>query len=241
MAQRSGFFGTLGGLFRLAIWVLAAIFAVTIWIWYTGDNDTVAVTEPAPDVTPARASETPESVAAEEETTPVPNPVETDGATLPEGTGLAETRPVDGAASEEAAAPAGEAEAASLVEGAVAGATQSASETVAGADGERPLTIPMPEPMTTIEVIGDNTAVYAFVDAVRGEDGAIELTTTRTENGETTYVTRRVTCDPLAADVVAEGPDLSSLVTTDGLTEPAPVAEGSPEAVLASYACSLEF
>ena len=238
MAKRGGFFSTLGSLWRLTIWGLAAIFVIAFWIWYNGDepDTTVASTDAVEDATPARAPETPESVASEESSTPEPNPAETGGAALQEGNGLEGTRPVDGANLQEQGNAA-----TTMVEGAVVGAAQSASEAVTGAVSSAPATIPLPAPMTAIDVVGDNTATYAFVDVARGEDGAIELTTARIENGQTLYVTRRVTCDPLAATVVAEGPDRASLVQTDGLTDPMPVPEGSPEAALASYACSLEF
>ena len=83
----------------------------------------------------------------------------------------------------------------------------------------------------TITVPGDD-ASYELLNAFRRDDGAIEITTTRTLDGMTSQTTRLVTCAPLAVGTIAEG---------DGPRNDAPemarISLGSAEASLAAAAC----
>ncbi len=264
MAKR-GVFGTLGGLAKLAVWALAAIVVLAVWLNWSKDEvvetDT-AVTDPAAETQPARAEQTPESVAAEESATPVPAEAETGGAAVPEGTGLAQT-PADAAAAtttespDDTPPPSLEAPAAdvrSAVEGAVDTANRSLTEaqgsqtTTSGTAAEAPpapvleeedlVKIPVPEPMTVIDVVTD-PVVYAFVEARPVETG-IDLTTTQTVDGETTFVRRRVICDPLSTAVIGEAVAVEALPGAPDGVETTPAEEGSTDAALASFACGLD-
>ena len=264
MAKR-GVFGTLGGLFKLAIWALAAIVVLAVWLSWSKDEvveTETAATETSADTQPARAEQTPESVAAEESATPVPAEAETGGAAVPAGTGLAET-PADAGATATAESPDDtpppslEAPAAEAMRSAVEGAVDTANRSLTEAQGsgtssgaaaeilpapvleeEDMVKIPVPEPMTVIDVVTD-PAVYAFVEARPVENG-IDLTTTQTVDGETTFVRRRVICDPLSTAVIGEAVAIEALPGAPDGVETTPAEDGSTDAALASFACGLD-
>jgi hypothetical protein len=259
MAKR-GVFGTLGGLFKLAIWALAAIVVLAVWLSWSKDEvvetDTAA-TEPAAETQPARAEQTPESVAAEETATPVPAQAETGGAAVPEGTGLAETPAATTTESPDDTPPPSletpAADVRSAVEGAVDTANRSlteaqGSQATSGSAAEAPpapvleeedlVKIPVPDPMTVIDVVTD-PVVHAFVEARPVENG-IDLTTTQTVDGETTFVRRRVICDPLSTAVIGEAVAVEALPGAPDGVETTPAEDGSTDAALASFACGLD-
>ena len=261
MAKR-GVFGTLGGLFRIAIWALAAIVVVAVWLnWSRDEVETdVAGTVPATDTQETSQEQSPESVAADESATPVP--AEADGAEVQQGTGLAEPQ-ADAAASvadespDDTPPPTPEASAAdsvrSVVEGAVDTANRSLTESqgsgiASGSDAEAPpapvlededvVKIPVPEPMTVIDIV-NAPAVYAFVEARRVSNG-IDLTTTQTLDGETTFVRRRIICDPLSTAVIGEAVAIEALPGAPDGIETTHTEDGSDDAALASFACGLD-
>lgn len=232
MAKKRGISSTLGALWRLLIWGLAALLVFAIWLGWSdrtappSETTAEAVTEDAAE----DAGETAQAEDAGEGD---------DGSVLESA-----IETVDQATQSEAEALTEEAEA-------EAEAEMAQPETEAGTvevEDDRPG--PTPELETTdpaagavpsggaetiaLALLGNvqlslpgDPATYRLVDAIR-RDGAIEVTTERTLDGETRQTTRQLSCDPLAAGIVAE----------DGAVEEmTPVEDGTVDAMIARAVC----
>lgn len=182
MARRKGFFGTLGSLFRWAIFGLAALFAVALYINFTQEPD-VTVGEGELVIEVPEADE-PEAGAAEAVVEAVEEAVETveDVAT---GADLADDM--------SGSTDAGE-------------ATQTAevSEDAAGAIPETSDVVEVIPETDVIRIPGDDAA-YSLLNAWRRDDGAIEITTERTLGDDVSTTIRLVRCAPLELGLIAEG------------------------------------
>lgn len=97
-------------------------------------------------------------------------------------------------------------------------------------DEEADLNILPPE-LSEIRIPGDD-ATYALESVFQRDDGSIEVTSARSQGGETVRTTRLVTCAPLSVGLIAEG---------DGPRNDSPELEriplGSAAATIAAVAC----
>ena len=209
MAQRSGIFGSLGRLWRLTIWGLAAVLVFAVYLNFA-DTDDVEVAAVEPEAAPV---EEPAAVEEVTEAQPEPEPtVEEQVEALAEEVETKVEEVVE-EATETAKALEGElkqeAETAvealeeKLEDGVRDLASKLQDELGGAADATEQTASLTPDLEKAFSIPGD-PASYEFLNAFKRDDGLIEVTTKRTEAGAETMTTRLVRCAPLEVGTIAE-------------------------------------
>ncbi len=253
----------MGSLWRWTIWGLAAIFAVVLFVNFTGDSEEVAAVQPEvvlpdpepeivepeaePEVVEAPVEETVEEAVKEVEDVSK-DAVETVAEAVEEAVASGDDDVVATAkeAGAEAMAEAGD----SVVEAAKdamadelkdeAGEELAAvAEKAAGALGDLAgVTKEAPVEAATMIVVPGSDISYSLVNAFRRDNGSIEVTTEQTAGGEGATLWL-VTCAPLAMGTIATGASAGELGPRSEDPELTRITLGQPEAMIAATACGV--
>ncbi len=243
--KRTGVIGAMGNLFRWTIYGLAAVLLFAIYLGWSGQEgeEIAAAPEVAAPVEPVEEQVADESATQDAEVAPdeiadqVTEGVEAAAEEVQAELDAAVEEIEDKAQEAAETLESGLAEAADELRDAAGGLAAAVGDALEGVDEalkEVDGTVDLPAALATFAVPGDE-ATYAIRNAVRRDDGTIEITTERTgADGTTQSVTRLMSCAPLASGVISEG---------DGARTEQPELErlvlGTPEASVAAMACGV--